>query len=124
MPKFKTAKASLCFALLEGRVLNVKNCFELIGLTNCSREISRMVEKDFEVEVSRTQMKGESRYGQTVTWVNFRLNKTEHNKKGIEKMYNYVDENLIMPSGTSAKAIRGYVQSDIFNSHQKENYGL
>jgi len=85
-----TAKAALCKALLDGRVLNVKNCFETIGLTNCAREISRMVEKDFGVQVSRTNKEGKSRYGQTVVWVDYRLNNTDYNKEGIEKMREYV----------------------------------
>ena len=85
-----TAKAALAKALLDGRVLNVKNCFEMISLTNCAREISRMIEKDFGVEVSRTHMEGKSRYGQPITWVNYRLNHTEYNKEGIQKMREYV----------------------------------
>ena len=79
-----TAKAALCKALLDGRILNVKNCFTLIGLTNCAREISRMVEQPFNVIVSRTTMVGKSRYGQACTWVNYRLNFTDYNKAGIE----------------------------------------
>lgn len=85
-----TAKAALCQALLDGAVLNVKNVFETIGLTNCAREISRMVEKEFDVIVSRTQMDGFSKYGQPVTWYNYRLNHTDYNKEGIEKMRKYV----------------------------------
>ncbi len=101
-----TAKAALCKALLDGRVLNIKNCFELIGLTNCPREISRMVEQPFGVIVSRTQMEGHSRYGQAVTWYNYRLNNTDHNKEGIEKMRAYINEQ----SGITATA----------ENHQKE----
>lgn len=81
-------------ALLEGRVLNVKNCFETIGLTNCSREISRMIEKPFNVTVSRTQKNGKSRYGQPVSWYDFRLNFSQHNLPGIESMKSYVKEQL------------------------------
>ena len=87
-----TAKAALAKALLDGRVLNVRNCFDLIGLTNCPREISRMIEQPFGVVVSRTNMDGKSRYGQAVTWVNYRLNYTPMNKEGIEKMKEYVAE--------------------------------
>lgn len=87
-----TAKAALAKALLDGRVLNIKNCFALIGLTNCPREISRMIEDGFGVEVSRTRMEGKSRYGQPVTWTDYRLNHTEYNKDGIEKMKKYVKE--------------------------------
>lgn len=87
-----TAKAALCTALLEGRVLNVKNVFNTIGLTNASREISRMVEKPFGVEVSRTPRKGKNRYGGDITWVDFRLNKSERNQEGIQKMIDYCDK--------------------------------
>ncbi len=42
-----TAKAALALALLEGRVLNVSNCFKEIGLSNIAREIPRMIEEPF-----------------------------------------------------------------------------
>src|SRR6478609_457297 len=87
-----TAKCALIQALLDGRVLNIKNCFSTIGLTNCPREITRCVEYPFGVEVSRTERKGKSRYGQPVVWVDYRLNKTEYNLPGIEKMRAYVAE--------------------------------
>lgn len=87
-----TAKAALCKALLAGEVLNVKNVFNMIGLTNCAREISRMIEAPFGVNVSRTAMEGKSKYGQRVCWVNYRLNASEHNREGLLKMYDYVKE--------------------------------
>lgn len=89
-----TSKAALCMALLEGRVLNVKNCFNEIGYTNIAREIPRLIEKPFGVEVSRTPKEGKNRYGHPVTWVNYRLNKTEQNKDGIEKMRLFVKLHL------------------------------
>lgn len=88
-----TAKAALCKLLLEGHTLNIKNCFNLIGITNCPREISRMVEQPFGVNVSRVRRKGKSRYGQSVTWVDYYLNAfTDRNKEGVEKMKKYVKE--------------------------------
>lgn len=87
-----TAKAALCKALLKGEVLNVKNCFALFGITNCSREISRMIERPFGVKVSRTWKNGVSRYGRVVVWVDFRLNKAKYNLKGIKKMKQYIKE--------------------------------
>lgn len=78
-------------ALLEGRVLNVSNCFKEIGLTNIGREIPRMIEQPFGISVSRTPKKGKSRYGQPVSYTNYRLNKTEHNIEGINKMIQYID---------------------------------
>lgn len=87
-----TAKAALAKALLDGRVINIKNCFQTIGLTNAPREISRMIEKPFGVTVSRTKREGKSRYGQAVTWYDYRLNRVGYNKEGIEKMEAYVKE--------------------------------
>ena len=86
-----TAKAALCFHLLKGEVLNIKNVFTMIGLTNCPREISRMIEKPFGVEVSRTRREGKSRYGQPVSWVDYYLRKSEHNRPGIQKMIAYCE---------------------------------
>lgn len=86
-----TAKAALCYHLLKGEVLNIKNVFTMIGLTNCPREISRMIEKPFGVQVSRTKREGKSRYGQPVTWYDYRLNRTQYNEDGIKKMIEYVE---------------------------------
>lgn len=96
-----TAKCALAMALLEGRVLNIKNVFRLIGLTNAPREISRMIEKPFGVTVSRTHREGKSRYGRVVTWTDYRLNRTEHNMNGIIKMERYVEENRLKPESIS-----------------------
>jgi hypothetical protein len=92
--KKMTAKAALCKYLLDGFTLNIKNCFKMIGLTNCPREISRMIEQPFGVIVSRTTRQGHSRYGQPVTWVNYHLNKTDYNADGIEKMKKYISNKV------------------------------
>jgi len=107
-----TAKAALCQALLDGRVLNVKNCLMTIGLTNCSREISRMIEKPFGVIVSRTQRDGKSKYQQPVTWMDYRLNSTDYNKEGIEKMRKYVKEqsNVIPKTDNEKKELQKFLQ--------------
>lgn len=89
-----TAKAALALALLEGRVLNVKNCFKKIGLTNIAREIPRLIENPFGVTVSRTPRTGENQYKQPVTWTDYRLNTAEHNLEGIKKMQAYVDKHV------------------------------
>ena len=87
------AKTALCMALLDGRVLNVSNCHREVGLTNIAREIPRMVEDEFHVEVSRTPRSGKNRYGSPTSYVDYRLNHTEHNKEGIALMRQYVQEN-------------------------------
>lgn len=89
-----TAKAALAKALLDGRIINIKNCFDLIGLTNAPREISRMIENPvtgFGVQISRQHMTGKSRYGQPVTWTNYRLNRdADYNQEGIARMREYI----------------------------------
>jgi hypothetical protein len=109
-----TAKAALVQALLDGRVLNIKNCFETIGLTNCPREISRMVEQPFGVVVSRVQREGKSRYGQPVTWVDYRLNTTDYNKEGIEKMRRYVQEQKATTAITTDNQKKHLQQQNLF----------
>lgn len=85
-----TAKAALCMALLRGDVLNVSNCFKTIGLTNIGREIPRMVETPFGVEVSRVHMTGKNKFKQPIFWTNYKLNRTKYNLPGIRQMEEYV----------------------------------
>lgn len=97
-----TSKCALVKALLEGRVLNVKNCFREIGLTNIAREIPRLVEKPFCVEVSRTPREGKNRYNQPVSWTDYRLNSSDHNLEGIRKMKEFIEQ-----ESKKDQAIRG-----------------
>jgi hypothetical protein len=100
-----TAKAALALALLEGRVLNVKNCFNEIGLTNIAREIPRLIEKPFGVQVSRTPKAGKSRFNQDVTWTDYRLNSSPFNADGITKMKEYVKSQLPAYAKTDKEAV-------------------
>lgn len=108
-----TAKAAMCKALLDGRVLNVKNCFETIGLTNCSREISRMIEKPFDVEISRVNRSGKSRYGQPVVWVDYRLNNTEYNGPGIKLMREYLAKEMASSPIKTDSQMKIYKQTSL-----------
>lgn len=113
-----TAKAALILALLEGKVLNIKNCVRLTGLTNCPREISRMIEQPFGVTVSRTPRTGKSRYKSPVTWVDYRLNTSDHNLEGIEKMKAYVKSELKESEIVAAEINkRSQQQLDIFGDN-------
>lgn len=93
-----TGKGSLCDYFLKGRVLTIKNCFTLIGFTNLPREVSRLIEKPFGVTISKTHKNGKSRYGQPIRWYEYRLNHTEYNAAGIEKMKAYLAEQKDMPT--------------------------
>ena len=89
------AKTALAKELLSGNIVNIKNCFKTTGLTNAPREVSRMIERTFGVKVSRDHRKGKSKYGQTVTWTDYRLNSTKQNLPGIKKMREYIKENSV-----------------------------
>ena len=88
-----TAKSALCRAFLDGYVLNVRNCFDIIGYSNLPREASRMVEQSFGITLTRTRMNGKSRYGQPITWFNYHLKKhSKANKEGVKKMKEYLKQ--------------------------------
>lgn len=113
-----TSKAALCKALLDGKVLNIMNGFKLLGITNIPREIGRSVERAFGVTVSRVEMNGTSRYGQHCNWINYRLNRTDYNKEGIEKMEAYIkDQSEVEASFTPTE--RGI--QDLFNDPNERN---
>lgn len=87
-----TAKAALISHLLSGKKVSIKNCYFDFGLSNCSREIIRMVEKPFNVVCDREHMKGISRHGQPIVWINYRLIRSKENSIGISEMTKYVME--------------------------------
>lgn len=89
-----TSKAALIKALLDGKTVNIKNGFELFSITNVPREIGRSVERYFNVKIHRTPREGVSRYKQPCVWVDYKLLKTEENKKGIELMRAYIAEHI------------------------------
>lgn len=87
-----TAKAALVYHLLKGDVLTVFNTPKIIGYTNVAREVSREVEKPFSIEVSRAQINKKNRYGTPCMFFEYRLNKTDYNAQGVEKMKEYLRE--------------------------------
>lgn len=84
--------AAMAKSLLKGEVLSVMNCFKWFGVTNCAREIGRSIERKFGVEVSRVNVSSTSRYGQPCNYYQYRLNRTDYNKEGVERMEAYVRE--------------------------------
>lgn len=89
-----TSKAALAKALLDGRIVNIKNGFDLFGITNVPREIGRSIERVFNVEITRIDRKGKSKYEQPCVWVDYHLEKNDRNKEGISKMREYLAENM------------------------------
>ena len=96
-----TAQCALAMALLEGRVLNVMNCFKDVGYTNIAREIPRRIEEPFGLEVSRTPRVGKNRYGHPTNYVDYFLRKSAHNLDGIKRLKEFIRENL--PKAGEAK---------------------
>ena len=87
--------SAIAYALLKGEVVSIKTAFTQFGCSNAPREIGRSIERKFNVEVSRTPKKFKSRYGKSGTYMEYRLNKTEYNKPGIEKMKEYSQKNIV-----------------------------
>lgn len=107
-----TSKAALCLHLLKGEVINIGTGFRLLGITNVPREIGRSVERAFDIHVSRSHQEGKSRYNVPCTWVNYRLNKTDYNYPGIEKMKDYVREQI--KGESNEKNLLKYCQQSLF----------
>jgi hypothetical protein len=87
-----TQIAALAKSLLSGEVISIKNAYFDYGISNIAREIGRSIERKFNVEVSRVKKEGISRYGQSIVWFEYRLNKTDFNSKGIAEMSKYIVE--------------------------------
>lgn len=83
-------KAALIRALLAGEVVSIMTGFKMMGITNVPREIGRSIEREFDVIVSRTSKKGKTRYGGDCSFTEYRLNRSEHNLSGIQKMIEYL----------------------------------
>ena len=73
-----TAKAAICKALLSGRVITIKTGFNEFGVTNLPREISRMIEKEFKVKVSKDRATDLSRWGVPRTY--FRQDRIKYSR--------------------------------------------
>lgn len=86
-----TQIASICQALLDGKILSIMNGFENFGCTNIPREIGRSVEKKFGAVVSRKEVFFRSRYNHVGIYYQYSLNKKDpRNKKAIVKMKDYI----------------------------------
>ena len=97
------ATAAIAKAFLDGKVLSIKTAFHQFGITNLPREVSRLIEKKFNVKVARVAKEGKTRYGIHVRWFEYRLPKTDYNKEGIEKMKLYISEHFEIQNNKSVE---------------------
>lgn len=89
-----TQKAAIGLALLKGEMLSIMNGFQLFHCTNIPREISRSIEQEFGIRVSREKVPFRSKYGQQGFYFRYRLNFTDYNRKGIDKLKEYVKQQI------------------------------
>lgn len=87
-----TQTAAIAKALLNGDTLSIMNGFRLFSCTNIPREISRRIERKFNVVVSRDKVDFKSKYGKPGYYYRYRLNRTEANAPGILKMEEYISK--------------------------------
>lgn len=87
-----TAKAAMAKALLLGQTISVRVCYRWFGISNCSREVIRCIEKPFGVVCDRKEMKGVSRYGRSCEWTDYKLTvfSNSNNHEGLVRMIKYV----------------------------------
>lgn len=86
-----TQIAAIAMSLLRGEVITIYDGFKRFDCTNLPRELSRSIEQKFGVEVSRVKKEFKSSFeGKPGYYYQYRLNNTQFNEKGIEKMREYI----------------------------------
>ena len=81
-----TRKIALAQYLLSGGKLSIMNAYRHFGISNVSREAIRLIEKPFNVVLTRTKMEGKTKYGSHCEWFEYRLVSNRINAKGIKAM--------------------------------------
>jgi hypothetical protein len=81
--------AYLCRSLLRGEVLTIMDGFHRFNISNIPREISRSVEDKFDVVISRERVEFKTDIGLPGFFFRYRLNVTEYNIPGINRMHDY-----------------------------------
>ena len=110
------ATAAISKAFLAGRVLSIKTAFRDFGVTNLPREVSRLIEKRFNVQVTKVPRNGKTRYGIHCRWFEYKLPKTPYNQEGIEKMREYVSKHYTetVRNPNKVESFKNPNQADLF----------
>lgn len=87
-----TRQQALATYLLTGKPVSIKNGYNYFGISNISREVIRLIEKPFGVQLTRTKKEGKTKYGTYCTWLEYILLPTKLNSKGINAMKRMLKE--------------------------------
>lgn len=109
-------RVALCLALLKGDIINVSNSIKICGYSNPAREIAREVEIPFGIIVSRVRQTNKDQFGNPVTYIDYRLNKSLiENKEGIQKLRDWLKEELSKePEPKTDAQTKIYKQQELF----------
>lgn len=94
--KFKTIGASLIHHLLNGKKTSTLTAAKELAIVYVPREIRRGVELKFGITVKRTE-KSYEKFGTKISYLEYSLPKKEYSEEVIKKMYEYVNENIVLP---------------------------
>ena len=71
---------SLIRHLFAGKKLSIYNAFTKFGISNISREVGRLIEKPFNIELKREKKVGKTQDGEPCYWFEYSATKVVKNK--------------------------------------------
>jgi len=90
-----TQICAIAIALLNGDTMTIADGFHKFHCTNLSRELSRSIEQKFGVIISKDKKEFKSIYDEKPGYYfRYRLNKTDENKDGMERMREYIKSQI------------------------------
>jgi len=90
-----TRQQALATYLLSGKSLSIRNAYAYFGVSNVSREMIRMIEKPFKLQLTRTWKEGKTKYGMPCKGVEYSLSNTKLNAAGIKALKQLVSKREI-----------------------------
>lgn len=90
-----TRQQALATYLLSGKPLSIRNAYAYFGISNLSREMIRLIEKPFKIQLTRKWMQGRTKYGMPCKWVEYSLSNTKMNAAGIKALKQLVSKREI-----------------------------
>ena len=85
-----TRTTALLTHLLAGKSVSIQTAYNLFGISNIAREVGRLIERPFAIELTRKKIEGKSKYGNYCTWHEYTLTRNKINAKSIKKMIDFV----------------------------------